>query len=348
MPFARASWMSSCAPRVLESFWRAARCACLLLLLVLPARAAQLTWNAPAGCPDRDAIRWRVEEALGTTLEKAADLNFTAKAERHSENQWLVRLAVQNEANSGNAQQRTLEAKTCDELAQAVSVAIALALGADNTEPVAATPGAPADSTKGKAPESRSPVTSSPRAVTPENSQPVSAGPSHPLWYGVAVGPSLDRGSLPSWALGIDGAITLGTGAISGRLGGLAFPSVRSGSSDEAGGKFSLFAAALAFCGNAPRRPLTVTLCGGAELGRLSGEGVNVNLARSRTGTWVAPRIDLELLTPLGSESVRLFGRGTLATPLIRKEFVFADGAVVHQPNAVIGRLSAGLELLWP
>jgi hypothetical protein len=50
-----------------------------------PAWAAEITWDAPAGCPERDAVRWRVEEALGMPLSRAAALKFAAKIEQRSQ-----------------------------------------------------------------------------------------------------------------------------------------------------------------------------------------------------------------------------------------------------------------------
>jgi hypothetical protein len=66
----------------------------------------------------------------------------------------------------------------------------------------------------------------------------------------------------------------------------------------------------------------------------------------------VAPRIDLEFSWPLLDKSVRFFGSGTAAMPLIRREFLVhyldtAGDIPIHQPGSVIGRFGAGLELLW-
>ena len=66
----------------------------------------------------------------------------------------------------------------------------------------------------------------------------------------------------------------------------------------------------------------------------------------------MAPRIDLEFSWPLLDQAVRLFGSGTAAMPLIRKEFLVhyinTEGNIrIHQPGSVIGRFGAGLEFLW-
>ena len=111
----------------------------LLLSLAGTARGATFVWEAPAGCTERDAIRWRVEEALGTKLENAAPLRFVAKVGRSSADRWVVKLDVaplsaesvpaaaagSPQAAASEAppvQQRTIEASNCEDLAQATGV----------------------------------------------------------------------------------------------------------------------------------------------------------------------------------------------------------------------------------
>jgi hypothetical protein len=140
------------------------------LLLVGTAQAATFVWEAPDGCPERDAVRWRVEEALGNKLENAAPFGVVAQVGRSSANRWFVKLDVapipielgpaatagSRQGGSNNiqsAQHRTIEASNCEDLAQATGVAIALALGADFSEPPMAGDSAPLTPT-GNAPGS--------------------------------------------------------------------------------------------------------------------------------------------------------------------------------------------------
>jgi len=338
----------------------------LLLSLAGTASAATFVWEAPAGCPERDAVRWRVEEALGTKLENAAPLSFVAKVGRNSANRWFVKLDVaplptesvpastagSPQAASGNAppvQHRTIEASNCEDLAQATGVAIALALGADLSEPSVAADTAPSTPTGNAARSNAKPLAqtdATPAAREAKTKKESTQGSS--FWLGGELGPVIDRGTLPGWAPGVEGAFSLGMGAFSVRLGGIVLPSETTEVSGNAGGAFALYAATAALCGSAQRSATLLRLCLGSEIGSLTGRGVNVSHPRVSASTWVAPRSDLDISLPLGDPSLRAFGRAALVVPLIRKEFDVDGLGPVHQPSSVAGRLGVGLELLWP
>ena len=339
----------------------------LLLSLADTARAATFVWEAPAGCPERDAGRWRVEEALGTKLENAAPLSFVAKVGPSSPNRWVVRLDVAPLATesvpagstasspptaSSDAppvQRRTIEASNCEDLAQATGVAIALALGADLSEPEVAADSAPSTPT-GNAARSNAKTEASAGATSAVREAKTKKQSTHgsSLWLGGELGPVIDRGTLPGWATGVEGAFSLGMGAFSVRLGGLVLPSETTEVSGNEGGAFALYAATAALCGSAQRSATRLRLCLGSEVGSLTGRGVNVSHPRLNASTWVAPRSDLDVSIPLGDASLRAFGRAALVVPLIRREFDVDGLGPVHQPSKIAGRLGIGLELLWP
>jgi hypothetical protein len=310
------------------------------------ASAAEFDWNAPSGCPDRDALRWRIEEALGTTLAKAAPLKFSASVQEKSTKRWVVTLDVASDSNQTAVQHRELQASSCDELAQAASVAVALALGADVTEPKEPRPEVPSagDSEKTTKPVWTAPVEARlSRAATPRKETESTKS----AWWAAELGPVLDMGSLPGPALGIEVAGLVGQGPAAIKLGGLALPNRSGEVVDNRGGTFTLFAASLMACGNSLHSFLNLRLCAGSEFGRLSGRGNNVTQTWTGSSGWLAPRIDLAVSWPLLDESLRLAGLSTVALPLIRKEFSVQGLGLVHQPGAVTGRLGAGLELLW-
>jgi len=317
--------------------------AALAILANSSSQAAEFTWDAPEGCPDRDALRWRIEEALGTTLANAAPLIFSAKVEGKLPKHWVVALDASGSANPTEVQHRELHASSCDELAQAVSVAIALALGADQTERKETLPATPVSEAP-EAPEPTRPdATELSRAVTPKK-EPESK---RSYWGAAELGPTFDLGSLPGLAPGIEIAGLAGKGALGVRLSGLVLPNRTTLDSNNRGGRFTLLAASAMACGLSTRSSVIVRICAGSEFGRLSGTGVNTTTSWTGTSSWVAPRIDLESSWPLFDDSLRLFGAGTLAMPMIRKEFSVSGLGLVHQTDQVIGRLGAGLELLW-
>ena len=318
-------------------------CFALAVAAAASARAAELTWDAPAGCPDREALRWRIEEALGMTLGQAAPLNFSGKVEQKSVNRWVVGLDVTSDSNQTEAQHREFEAPSCDELAQAVSVVIALALGADRSEPEPSPAERPTPAESPPQPEPKSNVvTPLARAAAAQNKSETKLG----YWLAAELGPEFDIGSLPGLAPGIQGSATAGKGAVGVKLAAVAFPNDEKAGSP--GGTFTLLAASVSICGVSPHTSTIVRLCAGSEFGRLSGKGEHTTSSWTGASAWVAPGLELTGSWPLFGESLRLFGSGALAIPLIRRQFqVEHPDTAIHRPGTVIGRLGAGLEWLW-
>ena len=323
------------------------RCFVFTFAAAASARAADLDWDAPAGCPDRDALRWRIEEALGTTLAHAAPLHFSAKVEKKSVERWLVELDVTSDSSETEAQHRELEAPSCDELVQAVSVAVALALGADRVEPQAPTP-----ESKSAPPEPPAPAPPEPeskgapqltRAAVPQKKSTANRS----YWFAADLGPVFDIGSLPGLAPGIQGSVIAGNRALGAKLAGVALPNQEKSEAGKPGGTFTLIAVTAAACGVSPDATTIVRLCLGSEFGRLSGKGENTTRSWTGNSSWVAPMLDLAGSWALFDDSLRLYGTGGLAIPLIRKEFVVEHYDVIHRPGKVIGRVGAGLEWLW-
>src|SRR5688572_8584927 len=118
-------------------------CAALLsfVWLASPASAAELDWRAPAACPDADELRFRIERAIGMPLRHAAALRFAIQAQAAQPG---YTAHVDIAGTSGR--RRTLAAAGCSELADMVTVSVALALGisgsftADGAPPAAAPP----------------------------------------------------------------------------------------------------------------------------------------------------------------------------------------------------------------
>lgn len=310
--------------------------------------AAEISWDAPAGCPDREALRWQIEQSLGTKLEEAAPLRFAAKLQVNASKRWVVILDVLGESRAKAPQRRELEAATCDEAARAARVAIALALGADaaaaNAERAPLPPRKPdvPPDRRAEAVVAPDPARSSAEQTpkrTPESPQPIG--------FAAQLGPILDLGSLPGLAAGVRVSALAGYRSFGVQLGGVVLPSRTKEVSGEPSGTFSLVAASVSVCGIARLAATRVRTCAGSELGELSGQGYRTTRAwRGRSG-WVAPFVDVSASWRLWDESLRLFGTGTLALPLVRKQFSVDNFGQVHQPGTIVARFGVGLELLW-
>lgn len=309
------------------------------------ALAAELVWEAPEGCPDRDAIRWRVEDALGVSLDKAAPLRFSAKVVQKRNKRWSVAIDVASESGDSNPQRRELEGASCDDLVQAAAVAIALALGADAQKTSdGAAKVANVDEQHAAEPEGPASVSLIRAAVTPKERQK-----DRKYRLSAQLGPVFDYQSLPGISPGVQVSAIGGSGGFGVRLGGLVFPTSTTQTSTGPGGRFSLIAGSVALCGGLQRDTGELRLCGGSEMGRLSGKAVNATLSRSGNSDWIAPFAEVAGSSKM-TDSIRLFVSLAAVVPLIRRDFEVKTGGTsisIHEPGSVAGRLGLGLELLW-
>src|SRR3954466_9251447 len=89
-----------------------------------PAARLALTWNGPPGCPSTENVQARVDALLGgeASASSVADVRASGQVERvDSGFRLLLSMGVGATPSS-----RVIEARTCDELAGAAAIAIAL------------------------------------------------------------------------------------------------------------------------------------------------------------------------------------------------------------------------------
>lgn len=97
----------------------------LMLLLgafAPPAAAIDVRWEAPAGCPDRDALTARLDARIGPDAQGPASVHGTVVM---SATGYALALEL---VVAGEASQRALEAATCEELVDAAALIVAVAL----------------------------------------------------------------------------------------------------------------------------------------------------------------------------------------------------------------------------
>jgi len=88
----------------------------------------QLKWNALASCPSSESVLARVRQIAGSTRATATPLRAKATITRPSEGVFRLRLQIE----SGDlAAVRTIEGKSCKDLAGAAAVALALLLSSE-------------------------------------------------------------------------------------------------------------------------------------------------------------------------------------------------------------------------
>ena len=320
-----------------------------------PANAAELTATGPRECADAVELSFRVERAIGMSLVQAAPLAFEVVMERTAAGH-VARIGVTGAAPEATRFTRELSGTDCEKLVDAVSVAIALALGAADPSPdgdaalsterantrsmAAAASGAP---TSGAAPAHAAADAGDDESRT--TARP-SAAPSLSLWL---LG---DAGSLPHPSLGAALGAELGWSKLELRaLGTVLFEretQVESPSSPAPGAKLQLITGGLLACA-APFGSLRATLapfaCFGAEIGRLSGVGTGVASPRRGSALWAAPLVQVGAAWAVPDTALGLAMALVAAAPLARDEFALREIGTVHQPPSVVGRLSVGVSV---
>src|SRR5688572_3583875 len=113
--------------------WKSLACAVaaswLLASVPAPLRAAELVARGPSGCPDARELAFRIERRIGMPLPQAAPLRFDVSMEAAAAGH-RARIVV-----TPGGHDRELVASDCEELADFVSIAVALALGSTLTPP---------------------------------------------------------------------------------------------------------------------------------------------------------------------------------------------------------------------
>jgi hypothetical protein len=188
-----------------------------------------LEWIAPSDCPTRDAVLDDVARILGPKKTEAAAARVAAHAVlfRGEDARWHVVITV----SGGGAGERTLEASSCEEVANAAALVLALRVDPTSFAPEMPLPSPPAAIASAIPPAeapappfSEVPPTPPARAAT-EQPAPFSGAesppdrppaPSSPSRDGILIGTAVAGGvgALPSADLGVEVTATLKRGRL--------------------------------------------------------------------------------------------------------------------------------------
>jgi hypothetical protein len=335
----------------------------LALLLALgggarSARAAELTASGPRECADAVEISFRVERAIGMLLAQAAPLAFEVLIERTAAGH-VARIGVTGAAPEATRLTRELRATDCDKLVDAVSVAIALALGAADPSPDGAA-AASIESSNATARSAAAAASADPSSAPPATDAAAAdmgdddsrAATSPWLMPSISLWLLGDAGSLPSPSLGAALGVELGWSKLELRAVGTVLfereTQVESPTLPAPGAKLQLITGGLLACA-APFGSLRATLapfaCFGAEIGRLSGVGTGVASPRRGGALWAAPLVQVGAAWAVPDTALGLAMGLAAAVPLARDEFALRDIGTVHQPPSLVGRLSVGVSV---
>ena len=232
-----------------------------------------LTWNAPAECPARDAVVDEVARVLSASREKRVPVTARAEVSRDG-GRWHAVLSVSTRDAQG---ERILEAESCPAIASATAVIVAIAVEGGMPEPVSP----------------QAPLPEKPRQSAPERMQ------QHASQLIVGAAAVIDANTWPLPAAGVEGTLGLDQSWSIWRVRAIAtgsfFPRQDSkpiGGTEAPGeyGRFELAAAAVRACGSIVRGAFDVGPCLGAEIDVMTGTGASMGPAQPtrNLGAWAS------------------------------------------------------------
>lgn len=269
-----------------------------------------LSWDAPQGCPQRDTILSEVAELL---KPMAPSGSFGAVIHTPEPGRWTLHL----HSETG---ERDLSATSCDAVAHAAAVVIALAIRPD---------GGDADPSRSTSPPP-GPETS--RSSKPDVSDPV-------RWtLSMGAGARIDTGMLARTGLGLAGGMRAGVrnsrfgfeGEVMGAYFGDQTTSV---GGSPVGGRFSLRTLHVQLNPFLVEGRWALGPTFGVSLDRMSGEAFGVPIAQAQ-GTWI-PALDAGgTVESRLSKKLALHWTLLVHVPTRRPEFIIAGVGSIHRVGA--------------
>jgi hypothetical protein len=296
-----------------------------------------LSWSGPDACPTGERVLSRLEQLLlrsepvSNPLVVDADVTVDAEGFR-------LELATRHGKEEF---QRTIQAPSCADLADAAAVILALLIDPKQRA---------VSSEKPSPPRSPTPVGGFGSASRPRTGSDTER--TIDRRWGPLVAGSFDFGSLPTPALGLELGGSVAVERVRLSLTGIWFPNsdIRvleaSGTEPAKGGSFTLLSGHLRLCYELFGRTLLAG-CAEAELGALGAQGFGTAADTERRVLWAAVGPGLEAGLPLSRQLLFRVGVSALMG-LSRPEFVLSNVGRVYRPQMVSGRLGAGLLLYFP
>ncbi len=310
-----------------------------------PARTWRLEWSAPSGCPDREAVRARVDDLVGDAEGRSPGLVVRGRV-KQGRPHWTLDL----ELDDGDVRSsRRMEATACPTLVDVAALVVAIELDAVQagvaTQGPAPRPAIP-DVIEGPPVRPTTRGGLGPADLRPQprpDTAPRRRGPG--LGGGLHVG--VGAGALPGVGPVLGGSMTVAWPRL--RLTAMADSWSRQTiryPDDTAGASLGLTAGGLRVCPVLHPGPVEVPLCAGGWVGALRGEGQGVGTPRVVTDAWAAVELEPGIAwAPIPAAALRLGVGGLLAVR--RPSYLLRDRPVLFVAPAVGARVTLALELRW-
>jgi hypothetical protein len=315
-----------------------------------PAPRFALSWNGPPGCPTAENVQARVDTLLGSAANASsfADVRASGQVERVDSGFRLLLVMGVGSAPSS----RVIEARTCDELAGAAAIAIALLARSSlegGSAPSAGDVPSAATTAEAHGDSPPAPVPDKDAASSKKEGEPAEAPPAPlQLVLDAPIG-VVDWGLLPSTGLGLGVGVGIRWKALRATVGGeLWRPQTQQVSGFSS--RFALQSGRAEACLVQGGPGLEYGPCIGAAMQRLAGEGITSGIftARSRTVVWISGvgGIFASLPTP-GFAHLRFFGEASVLVSPSRPRFVIDQLGPVHEPALAAPRVDLGCEWIF-
>jgi hypothetical protein len=315
-----------------------------------PTAHLALTWNGPPGCPTAESVQARVNALLGgdASASSVADVRASGQVERlDSGFRLLLSMGVGSTPSS-----RIIEARTCDELAGAAAIAIALLARSTLRGDSASPPGDSAPAVLALDGQAKPPSPLPHPGPGPANGPQDPPDTAHSAGTRFVIDAPIGAGgwgSLPSTGLGLAAALGMRWKALRATAGGELWQPQRHLVSGFAT-HFTLQSALAEACLIQLVHGVELGACLGAAVQRLAGDGVGSEVfsAKSHTAAWFSGTGGLfgSLPTP-GFAHLRFFGEATVLVSPVRPRFVIEQLGPVHEPALAAPRLHLGCEWIF-
>lgn len=329
----------------------------------LPERGVALRVDAPASCPQLEAVRAMVRELLGPGIDGGEPLFAEVRIAPRGDG---FELSLDTLTKEGRGVRR-LESASCFTLAETAALLVAIVHDpnvdvsrAISERPPAPGPNEPAPLVPQPPPDPATPP------IPEEPAEPVLAPlePISPLGFVGAVGVGIGALELPGAHPMV--AATVGLRIEDYRIEGTFEASFGAQatlpSTEEKGANFSLLQGVVSACRSVvpwsldwprPKESVDLGACLGMEFGAMGAEGFGIAQPESATVFWAAPRADARVGFSLFDGPLSLFAKVGLAVPLDPRRFVFevntdaGNVTLVHEvaPVALRGFIGSELQL---
>jgi hypothetical protein len=275
-------------------------------------RRADVRWEAPAGCPTAEEFRVLVGDDARPAIARVVVWQIDGG--------WRAWMVIDGSV-------RELQGVSCDEVASAAALVVAIGLRAIDQPSIVQLP----------APPPPPPLRLLPPATVVELEPVVAASPGPPATWSVGIGVGIDLGTLPQPAP----EARLGVGVRGSRLAiafDAAFATAGGTVMGEVDTTFRLFSAGVRAC--AGRR--WAWLCVGVDAGAMTAGATEGAARASGDGWWLAARAGPELIGSIAGDWEVVAG-AELGAPLVYPRFTI-DGALVHDPGGIAFRTSLAIQ----